>query len=54
MCGSVYWVHETSVASCHSPVSYLASKGLAAAYVTIQAATVDLQRRGTLKWWNNV
>ena len=45
---SAYWLHETSVASCHSQVSYLTSiaKGLAVACVTSQAATVDHQRRG--------
>ena len=39
--GSVYWLHEASVASCHSQVSYIVSKRLAAACVTSQAATVD-------------
>ena len=48
VCMSAYWLHETSVASCHSQVSYLTSiaKGLAVACVTSQAATVDHQRRG--------
>ena len=38
--GSVYRLHESSVASCHSQVSYLASKWLAAACVTSQTANI--------------